>query len=361
MLSEKNAIQELKKVSAYAGNRVDLVQAGGGNTSVKTSNRMMYIKASGFELKDLAGGKGIASVEQTPAMQDTFEDFSEWNKRCVNSDKKLRPSIEVSMHALLGDVVMHTHPVLALGFLCVKNSKERVDSIFRGRIDFLYVPYARPGIELGILLKETLKTAASARPPVIFLENHGIVVGGNTAKEVIKTHEKVLNILQHHDENHSRVSGFELFKPEDSIDIDLLRAIRASAPEFPSLACMRAVNGAASKGILFPDAAVYCGGDFIELDVKHKNIGPGIVTQVHKFKKIWNHPPHIWKIGDFFICAAKTISNAQSVAEAWWAHETANFIAGRLGSPRYLSLEMVHELMNWEAELYRKNLSEVRR
>ena len=39
-------------ISRYCGERFDLVQAGGGNTSVKI-NDIMFIKASGFNLADI--------------------------------------------------------------------------------------------------------------------------------------------------------------------------------------------------------------------------------------------------------------------------------------------------------------------
>ena len=55
-------MDELKAISKYAGMREDLVQAGGGNTSVKISDERMYIKASGCQLADVSMESGSALV-----------------------------------------------------------------------------------------------------------------------------------------------------------------------------------------------------------------------------------------------------------------------------------------------------------
>ena len=55
-------LKNLLELSHYAGNRWDLVQAGGGNTSVKI-NDIMYIKASGYLLAELNDDFGVAKVD----------------------------------------------------------------------------------------------------------------------------------------------------------------------------------------------------------------------------------------------------------------------------------------------------------
>ena len=44
-------IQNFINISKYAGERFDLIQAGGGNSSVKLDNGQMLIKASGYLFK----------------------------------------------------------------------------------------------------------------------------------------------------------------------------------------------------------------------------------------------------------------------------------------------------------------------
>ena len=50
------------KISRYAGERFDLIQAAGGNTSVKLDNGEMLIKASGFLLSEIDQNNGYARV-----------------------------------------------------------------------------------------------------------------------------------------------------------------------------------------------------------------------------------------------------------------------------------------------------------
>ncbi len=382
MISDNDAMKDLKKISAYAGDRVDLVQAGGGNTSIKTPDKMMHIKASGFKLRDIAGGEGVASVDCRPIMKNdtdgdslqfqypTPEQFMCWEQSSVNSNKSMRPSIEVSMHALLGNLVLHTHPVIAAAFLCIEDSRLLLDSIFHGKIEFLYVPYAKPGMELAILLMESLKTIEKeslARPAVIFLENHGLVIHGNVAEEVITIHENVLNILRSYNEGELQVPDFELFDPEPKIAPNILNAIKAAIPELSYLTCIHAINstenrtksivGYSGNGLLFPDAAVYCGAGSIELSVENRDSIKTVEGEVSQYREAWCQPPRILKADDFFICAGKNRSDAQAVAEVWWAHEATALFAGRIGSLRYLPLWRIHELLNWEAEIYRKKLS----
>ena len=58
-----NEITNLVRISKYAGERFDLIQAGGGNSSVKLSDNSMLIKASGFLLSDLTFERGYAKVD----------------------------------------------------------------------------------------------------------------------------------------------------------------------------------------------------------------------------------------------------------------------------------------------------------
>ena len=52
------------RMSKYAGMREDLVQAGGGNSSVKTEKSKMFIKASGCQLADISYETGYSAVNQ---------------------------------------------------------------------------------------------------------------------------------------------------------------------------------------------------------------------------------------------------------------------------------------------------------
>ena len=46
-------LNDFIEISKFAGERFDLVQAGGGNSSVKNDNGTMFIKASGTCLSEV--------------------------------------------------------------------------------------------------------------------------------------------------------------------------------------------------------------------------------------------------------------------------------------------------------------------
>jgi rhamnose utilization protein RhaD (predicted bifunctional aldolase and dehydrogenase) len=120
-----NEINELVEISKYAGERFDLVQAGGGNSSVKFDNTEMIIKASGYLLSDVNDSSGYSRV-----CTDKIAKIIK-NKNIVNEDDKRkrefltsqlvkdatidkinRPSIETLLHSFLHKYTLHTHPIV---------------------------------------------------------------------------------------------------------------------------------------------------------------------------------------------------------------------------------------------------------
>ena len=57
-----NEIKNLIKLSKYAGMREDIIQAGGGNTSVKINDETMFIKSSGYQLSEMEENVGYSKV-----------------------------------------------------------------------------------------------------------------------------------------------------------------------------------------------------------------------------------------------------------------------------------------------------------
>ena len=78
-----NELNKLIKLSKYAGERFDLVQAGGGNSSVKLENGEMLIKASGFILSDVEINNGYSKVltKQISEIINNKNVITEKNKR----------------------------------------------------------------------------------------------------------------------------------------------------------------------------------------------------------------------------------------------------------------------------------------
>ena len=192
-------MQSFIKISKYAGTREDLVQAGGGNSSVKISNDTMYIKASGQSLTDISENTGYATVNPSIIRNLFFNtDISNLTQKQARSylaeahisgDK---PSIETFLHSLSGKYTLHTHPVVVNALCCRKNAKNILRELFP---DSLVVPYKTPGIELAKAYYEELKANSrdlSKAADVVFFLNHGLLVSEDSADLLIEKMEEVL-------------------------------------------------------------------------------------------------------------------------------------------------------------------------
>ena len=125
-------MQDLVKLCKHTGERFDLVQAGGGNVSMKKDDNL-YIKASGYHLSEIEAEKGIVSVKNSAVLK-ILQDREIWAKNrkeqetLVNTklsslfSGSLRPSIELFMHSLFNAYTLHTHPLAVNAILCSKNA-----------------------------------------------------------------------------------------------------------------------------------------------------------------------------------------------------------------------------------------------
>src|SRR5208337_3438513 len=128
---DKQSLAQLIEISRAVGTRTDYVQAGGGNTSVKSPDRRtMAIKASGTALTSMSESAGwvevdiaadLSILEQKDLAQletDTREARVLQHLSAAIVGGTGRPSVETALHAMLGKVVIHTHPVAANALNC---------------------------------------------------------------------------------------------------------------------------------------------------------------------------------------------------------------------------------------------------
>lgn len=198
------SIGELITASHTIGEQLELIQGGGGNTSIKADG-VMYIKASGTPLKGMSETKGWVALDDTG--------------KVVGEDTGVKPSMEWPMHLLLPRVVMHAHAVYANVWLCQVGGLERLASKLAYYQPIL-IPYITPGHELAAVIKQQI---AGKQPQLLLLENHGVIVCGEQVDEVVQ----ILNTI-----NGSLKAELPAF------------TIEANPPILPSV---------------FPDAAVFTG------------------------------------------------------------------------------------------------------
>jgi len=204
------AISDLIEISQYAGTRVDYTQGGGGNTSVKDGG-VMYIKASGFKLKDIDETTAYVPMD-LDKIKSFFEsvdlsdgrDYDALNKQVtaeatlkLEGLAALRPSVEVGFHSVLKKYVIHTHSVYANLLTCAVKGKELAEKIFEGAdFGYIFMPYIDPGFTLSVKMKEAVaeyQQRTGRYPEVIFMQNHGLVVSGDEIARVKEVNEQVNN------------------------------------------------------------------------------------------------------------------------------------------------------------------------
>ena len=188
-------LQELVEISKYAGSRWDLVQAGGGNSSVKSDTGKLYIKASGVCLADVSLNSGYTILDNTKLLRAfhklmhqtyktkelTAQRATRAMSKCQIFDKGKNPSLEIWMHAILKKYTLHIHPIVINALVCRKDWKQTLKQVFSG-VSYATISYKTPGIELAFELKKVLRRTPA---DIIFLQNHGLIVTSNQ-KEKIK-------------------------------------------------------------------------------------------------------------------------------------------------------------------------------
>jgi rhamnose utilization protein RhaD (predicted bifunctional aldolase and dehydrogenase) len=181
----------------------DYAIIGEGNTSVRADADSFWVKASGTQLAQ-AGRASFVRVQFAPILaaleQHRLDDSAvKQVLKSATAEGDRAPSIETFLHAIclqLEDVtfVGHTHPTVAVGLLCSQMSRELSDgNLFPDQIVVLgpalaYVDYADPGLPLAHAVQRVLADFLErhGRPPkVVLLENHGVIVLGKTAQDVL--------------------------------------------------------------------------------------------------------------------------------------------------------------------------------
>ena len=213
-----NALRQLITISNTVGKDSRLVQGVGGNTSVKTNDdKYMYIKASGTALKDMNNRRGWRRL-RTQVVRDIFKDKSlsglavdKREREMVNrllsacddeQGRGVRPSVESTLHVVLGKCVIHLHALAALAYGCAKNGKEQIDEIFSDqKYPPLWVRYTDPGFSLGrkvCRLVRGYEKEFGAKPSIMFLQNHGLIISTDEPDEALKLLKKVISRCNAH-------------------------------------------------------------------------------------------------------------------------------------------------------------------
>ncbi|MDK1030934.1 MAG: class II aldolase/adducin family protein, partial [Planctomycetia bacterium] len=211
----KSDVETLVEISRAVGSDDTLIQAGGGNTSVKSADgSIMHVKASGTSLARMSRTRGYVTLRM-PGTLALLKDTRLMQMPAARREKKVldrlmalrvggqpdgRPSVEASLHAILGRCVVHTHPWAVNALACAKNSRRAV-ALLRPACpeEPLYVPYTDPGHPLAVKLSRLIdgyRREHGKIPTVIVLENHGLFVSCRSAARALRITIRIVKLCR---------------------------------------------------------------------------------------------------------------------------------------------------------------------
>lgn len=346
--------QELKdfiEISKYAGQRFDLIQSGGGNSSVKNNDGTMYIKASGVYLSEVSEDSGYAIVKNKELIKifELSEIQNVRNKKerealindymkNVNLTPNFRPSIETLLHSILKKYTLHTHPLAVNAITCRQDWKDVLNKIFR-EINFVCVDYNTPGIDLAL---ELLKQIKNKDVNIIFLQNHGLIITANNKAEIYEFTEfvvaKIEKYLNLDLSKYKLTTELSKILPDDFISY-------VSDDEF----ILKNINSQYINTLPFcPDKMVYCG--ILPLLLQELSI-----NKITEYKNKYYEYPKVILYKDNIFFVAKNTKKAKEIEEVFKFH-IMTLISSHTKEINYLSQEEIQYIGNWEAEKYRQKI-----
>jgi rhamnose utilization protein RhaD (predicted bifunctional aldolase and dehydrogenase) len=174
-------LARLRALSARIGGDPSLIQGAGGNTSVKDGGTM-WIKASGTLLaqaldRDIFVPVDVGALTDALARDVAIADDT---ARFVRSGgATLRPSIETSLHAIFPQrVVVHVHCVETIAHAIRADARAVIAPKLAG-LDWAFVAYHRPGATLA----RVVQAARRPETDVVVLGNHGLIVAADTVAD----------------------------------------------------------------------------------------------------------------------------------------------------------------------------------
>jgi rhamnose utilization protein RhaD (predicted bifunctional aldolase and dehydrogenase) len=190
--------ETVEKFCTTIGLNPMLVQGAGGNISWKDGDTL-WVKASGMwmvdaEKKDIFVPVDLKNIREEIAKHNYSVDIQ------TLTLSELRPSIETILHGLMPHrVVLHVHAVEILPYLVTQNYSELLNSILEDTYNSAYVDYKKPGSDLAQAISEIFLRSPDMQ--ILFLQNHGIVIGGDDVDEISRILDGLIDKMSKYSNN----------------------------------------------------------------------------------------------------------------------------------------------------------------
>ncbi len=196
LLYRSNLLGSDKRITNY----------GGGNTSAKVEEtdpltggkvQVLWVKGSGGDVGTIKlDGFATLYQDKLNALKGIYKGVEDEDRmvgflpHCTFNLNPRAASIDTPLHGFVPfKHVDHMHPDAIIAIAASKNSRELTAEIFGDEIGWL--PWRRPGFQLGLDLESFVKANPDAKGVV--LESHGLFTWANDAKTCYETTLAIIN------------------------------------------------------------------------------------------------------------------------------------------------------------------------
>ena len=204
---KEDEVELLVYRSNLLGADLRLTNFGGGNTSCKAMAKdpltgaeveVMWVKGSGGDLGTMQkNGLAALYVDRLRSLKNRYkglaneDEMVELFNHCIYDLASKAPSIDTALHGFLPfKHIDHLHPDAAIAIAASKEGEKITKELFGGKI--AWVPWQRPGFDLGLQLKACLDKNPNCRG--IMLGSHGLFTWGDTSYDCYMNSLEVIEI-----------------------------------------------------------------------------------------------------------------------------------------------------------------------
>ncbi|NIA21222.1 MAG: SDR family oxidoreductase [Anaerolineaceae bacterium] len=386
-------VRTLVRISRDVGSDDRLVQAGGGNTSVKSADgRRMHIKASGTSLGDMSADRGYVTMTLPPLLELLHDRQIRKMSDAVRephvlkamyeavvggpspAEPAVRPSCEATLHAMLERYVVHIHPIAVNGVLCSKRSEKLCRELARrGKFTMVWVPYTNPGHPLAVACLQAVegfKAAHGEAPEVLLLENHGLFVSSASARRTVDLTKAIVEdcerLFRSRRARAKKVVAVGLADQDlEQVIVELRRSLvtcgcRSHLVQFvPNQTAARLLARKDARSIMrmncTPDVVVYClAWPLILPDRPLGRIAPAVKRYVAAHGE---GPRTVLLPGQGFLVVGDSSKALKTSTVVFTAELEISERALAFGGKKLLTKSQADYIDNWEVEHYRHELA----
>jgi rhamnulose-1-phosphate aldolase/alcohol dehydrogenase len=208
--------------SNLLGSDLRITNYGGGNTSAKLKQvdpltgedvEVLWVKGSGGDIGSMKRD-GFATLYMTKlnGLKSLYKGLHQEDDmvhalgHCIFNLNPRAPSIDTCLHGYVPQPhVDHVHSDTIIAIAASKDAEHLTREVFGGELGFL--PWQRPGIDLGIKLGEM--AAKNPKLSGVVLESHGLFTWGPTAKACYATTLRIINAATAWLADHAKTPAFK--------------------------------------------------------------------------------------------------------------------------------------------------------